>query len=240
MLPPPLCFQKNLRKSNNANNLLSDVGYHLLFANNRNRVRWTILCLSQDGACIDLFENHSENSLKPDLSNDTIVSPPLFSLVNAFKFSYWTTSFDVINDANLETYSESVECYFVNDVLPPLICCIPQRPMQAWALPWFLQAQDDVSYFPSCQEVTWHLCDFLDAICSSFPILLFFHCSNPGLASLSCTVKTKLPWHTGPFVFFTLFVTVLPLVYKKCKIFFTNVLTSIFHIPLFSQVQRRP
>jgi hypothetical protein len=32
-----------------------------------------------------LFENHSENSLKPDLSNDTIVSPPLFSLVNAFK-----------------------------------------------------------------------------------------------------------------------------------------------------------
>ncbi len=86
VLPPPLCFQKNLRNSNNANNLLSDVGNQLLFANNRNRVRWTILCLSQDGACIDLFENHSENSLKPDLSNDTIVSPPLFSLVNAFKY----------------------------------------------------------------------------------------------------------------------------------------------------------
>jgi hypothetical protein len=31
-----------------------------------------------------LFENHSENSLKPDLSNDTSVNPPLFSLVNTF------------------------------------------------------------------------------------------------------------------------------------------------------------
>jgi hypothetical protein len=35
-----------------------------------------------------LFENHSENSLKPDLSNDTIVGPPLFSLVNAFKLPH--------------------------------------------------------------------------------------------------------------------------------------------------------
>jgi hypothetical protein len=32
-----------------------------------------------------LFENHSENSLKPDLSNDTTANPPLFSLVNTFK-----------------------------------------------------------------------------------------------------------------------------------------------------------
>jgi hypothetical protein len=31
-----------------------------------------------------LYENHSENSLKGDLSNDTTVSPPLFSLVNTF------------------------------------------------------------------------------------------------------------------------------------------------------------
>jgi hypothetical protein len=31
-----------------------------------------------------LFENHSEKSLKPDLSNDTSVNPPLFSLVNTF------------------------------------------------------------------------------------------------------------------------------------------------------------
>jgi hypothetical protein len=32
-----------------------------------------------------LFENFREISLKRDLSNDTTVSPPLFSLVNTFK-----------------------------------------------------------------------------------------------------------------------------------------------------------
>jgi hypothetical protein len=32
-----------------------------------------------------LYENHSENSLKGDLSNDATVNPPLFSLVNTFK-----------------------------------------------------------------------------------------------------------------------------------------------------------
>jgi hypothetical protein len=56
-----------------------------LIANDKNRVRWLVLGLSQDGACIDLYENHSENSLKGDLSNDTTVNPPLFSLVNTFK-----------------------------------------------------------------------------------------------------------------------------------------------------------
>jgi hypothetical protein len=32
-----------------------------------------------------LFENFRENSLKQDLSNDTTVNPPHFSLVNTFK-----------------------------------------------------------------------------------------------------------------------------------------------------------
>jgi hypothetical protein len=32
-----------------------------------------------------LFENFRKISLKRDLSNDTTVSPPLFSLVNTFK-----------------------------------------------------------------------------------------------------------------------------------------------------------
>jgi hypothetical protein len=52
----------------------------------RIRVRWLVLGLSQDGACIKLYDNHSENSLKGDLSNDTTVTvnPPLFSLVNTF------------------------------------------------------------------------------------------------------------------------------------------------------------
>jgi hypothetical protein len=42
------------------------------------------LCLSQDGACTDSFENVCENSLKGDLSNDITLNPPLFSLVNTF------------------------------------------------------------------------------------------------------------------------------------------------------------
>jgi hypothetical protein len=56
-----------------------------LFANDTNRVRGAVLCLSQDGACTNLFENFSENNLKGDLSNDTTDNPPLFSLVNTFK-----------------------------------------------------------------------------------------------------------------------------------------------------------
>ncbi len=56
----------------------------LLISNDRNRVRWVVLGLSQDGACTDLFENFSENSLKGDLPNDTTLTPPLFSLVNTF------------------------------------------------------------------------------------------------------------------------------------------------------------
>jgi hypothetical protein len=39
-----------------------------LISNDRNNVCWEVLGLSQDGACIDLVENLSENSLKVDLS----------------------------------------------------------------------------------------------------------------------------------------------------------------------------
>ena len=63
----------------------ADIGKQLLIANSRNRVRGAVLCLSQDGACTKLCENFSEISLKRDLSNDTTVNPPLFSLVNTFK-----------------------------------------------------------------------------------------------------------------------------------------------------------
>ncbi len=63
----------------------SVIGNQLLFANKRNRVRWVVLCLSQDGACTDSLENFRENSLKGDLSNDITLNPPLFSLVNTFK-----------------------------------------------------------------------------------------------------------------------------------------------------------
>jgi hypothetical protein len=74
-------------KSNIANNFSSDVGKQLLIANDRNRVRWLVLVLLQDGACMDLYENRSENSLKGDPLNDTTLNPPLFSLVNTFKIS---------------------------------------------------------------------------------------------------------------------------------------------------------
>jgi hypothetical protein len=61
-----------------------DAGKQLLIAKDRNKVRWLILVLSQDGACIALYENPSENNLKGDLSNDAPVNQPLFSLVNIF------------------------------------------------------------------------------------------------------------------------------------------------------------
>jgi hypothetical protein len=56
-----------------------------LLSNDKNRVRWAVLGLSQDGACIDLFENLSVNSFKGDLSNATTFKLPLFSLDNTFK-----------------------------------------------------------------------------------------------------------------------------------------------------------
>jgi hypothetical protein len=71
--------------SNIANNFSSDVGKQLLIANDRNRVCWLVLVLLQDGACMDLYENRCENSLKGDPSNDTTVNPPLFSRVNTCK-----------------------------------------------------------------------------------------------------------------------------------------------------------
>ena len=46
---------------------------------------FAVLGLSQDGACTDLFQNLSVNSLKGDLSNATTFKLPLFSLDNTFK-----------------------------------------------------------------------------------------------------------------------------------------------------------
>jgi len=56
-----------------------------VFANNRNRIRWAVVGVSQDEDWTDLFENSSVNRLKGDLSNATTFNPPLFSLVNTFK-----------------------------------------------------------------------------------------------------------------------------------------------------------
>jgi hypothetical protein len=44
-----------------------------------------VLCLSQDGACTDSFENFRDNSLKGGLTNYITLTPPLFSLENTFK-----------------------------------------------------------------------------------------------------------------------------------------------------------
>jgi hypothetical protein len=63
----------------------ADIGKQLLFANDRNKVRGAVVGISRDGACSNLFENFGEHSLKRDLSNDTTVNPPLFSLANNFK-----------------------------------------------------------------------------------------------------------------------------------------------------------
>jgi hypothetical protein len=59
-----------------------------LIANDRNRLRWVVLGLSEDGACKDLFKNFSKNSLKGDLSNATTVNPPFLSLVNTFYIGF--------------------------------------------------------------------------------------------------------------------------------------------------------
>ncbi len=63
----------------------------IIYFNDRNRVRWVVLGLLQDGACTDLVENQSVSSLKGDLSNaTTFINPPLFSLVNTFKSWGWS------------------------------------------------------------------------------------------------------------------------------------------------------
>ncbi len=56
----------------------------LLITNDRNRVRWVVFGLSEDGTSADLFENLSFYSLKGDLSSATTSNPPFFSLVNTF------------------------------------------------------------------------------------------------------------------------------------------------------------
>ncbi len=85
----------------------SVIGNQLLFANNRNRVRWMVLCLSHDGACTDSFENFREISLKRDLSNDITLSPPLFSLVNTFKK----------RDVRLQFWNVQRSCAFLSDLI---------------------------------------------------------------------------------------------------------------------------
>ncbi len=69
------------------------IGKQLLISNDRNRVRWAILGLSQDGVCRDSLENFSVKSLKLDQSNDTKFNPPFFSLVNAFKQDFGGRNF---------------------------------------------------------------------------------------------------------------------------------------------------
>jgi hypothetical protein len=63
----------------------------LLFANDTNWVLGAVLGLSQEGACTGSFENFHENSLKGDVSNDITLNPPLFSMVNTFKFIITTS-----------------------------------------------------------------------------------------------------------------------------------------------------
>ncbi len=59
------------------------IGKQLFISKDRNRVCWVVLGLLQDGACTDLVENLSVNSLKGDLLNVPLY-PALFSLVNTF------------------------------------------------------------------------------------------------------------------------------------------------------------
>jgi len=78
--------------SNTANNFLCRVCKQLSYSYNRNRVRWALVGLSQDGVYTDLFEHLSVNSLMRDLSNQyTTFNPPCFSLFNTFNAYYGVT-----------------------------------------------------------------------------------------------------------------------------------------------------
>jgi hypothetical protein len=71
---------RRLRENVNFVLLIENVhSAHSEYLTNEKRVG---LGLSQDGACTDLFENLSVNSLKGDKSNDTKCNLPLFTLVN--------------------------------------------------------------------------------------------------------------------------------------------------------------
>jgi hypothetical protein len=48
-------------------------------------------------ACSNLCENFRDNSLKRDLSNDTTINPPLFSLVNTFNNHFAFIMFKIKN-----------------------------------------------------------------------------------------------------------------------------------------------
>ncbi len=124
----------------------SVIGNQLLFANNKNRVRWVVLCLSQDGACTDLFENFSDNSLKGDLSNNTTFNPPLFSLVNTFK-SFWIYFYFlwVMQAFLLFTLLISESFNFTFRLYAESILTVPQRLSSM-----FLGGVDAFVYFPHC------------------------------------------------------------------------------------------
>ncbi len=66
-----------------------------------------VLCLSQDGACTDSFENFRENSLKGDLLKDIFLNPPLFSLVNTFKAEKSSFTPDLSSPGYLENIKPS-------------------------------------------------------------------------------------------------------------------------------------
>ncbi len=53
-----------------------------MIANNRIRCSLRVLCLSQDGACTESFENFRDNSLKGGLSNDVTLNPPWPAVTN--------------------------------------------------------------------------------------------------------------------------------------------------------------
>ncbi len=87
------------------------IGNQLFISNDRNRVRWVVLGLLQDGACTDLVENLGVNSLKGDLSNTTTFNTPLFSLANTFNDGVWY----------LLVSATSLQCQWA----PPLWCTVP-------------------------------------------------------------------------------------------------------------------
>ncbi len=81
-----------------------------------------------------------------------------------------------------------------DDIIPRLGFGIPPRPKQAYGPILDLSSPKLYlfSFMSRSYMIFWVVFSLFLIAHSSF----FLTCSNPGLASLSCTVKTKLLWHS--------------------------------------------
>ncbi len=118
----------------------SVIGKQLLFANNRNRIRWAVFGLPQDEDWIDSFEKFSLNTLKGDLSNAITFNPPLFSLVNTFKLFSRKFSRESVQAPSCERHKTTQRTLFLffsnNYWFPITLLCLAAADFSHHTLNW--------------------------------------------------------------------------------------------------------